>query len=137
MWYGITFTVGIILFGIGLKFLNDRLSFLKKGEKASATVIELERSTDSDGGWVYKPVFKFSTRSKREVIYRGYFSSSPAGWRIGDVANVVYDVDDPDEVKVLTYFGTFGLPVVLLAVSLPFLLIGGGYFIAERFFKTL
>lgn len=136
MWYGMAFIVGIILFAVGVKFLNDRLSFLKKGERAFATVIELERSTDSDGGYVYKPIFRFSTPNKKEVIYRGYFSSSPAGWRIGDVANVVYSVDNPDEVKVLTYFGTFGIPVVLLAVSLPFLLVGGGYFLAERFFTS-
>lgn len=136
MWYTITLIVGAILFIAASKFLKDRLAFLKSGERTVATVIELERSSSSDGGYTYKPIFKFSTHKKEEVVYTGYFSSSPAGWNVGEEAGVVYNADNPEEVKVLTYFGTFGLPLILFCISLPFLLIGGGYFVAQHFFKS-
>jgi hypothetical protein len=135
MWYGLTLAVGALLFILAVIFFNQRLSLLKYGERTVATVIELERSS-SDGGYVYKPIFKFRTHDRREIIYRGYFSSSPATWEVGEKANVVYKADDPNKVKVLTYFGTFGLPVILFAISFPFIIIGGGYYVVQTFFKS-
>ena len=136
MWYTITLIIGIILFIAASKFLKDRLAFLKNGERTVATVIDMERSSSSDGGYTYKPIFKFSTHKKEEIIYTGYFATSPPAWEVGEEAAVVYTADNPNEIKVLTYFGTFGLPIILFAISMPFLVIGAGYFITQNFFRN-
>lgn len=135
--------VGVILLVIALKVLADRLSLVKTGEKTVATVIGLEesRSTRKRNGRTrervtYKPIFKFFTTGNREVIYRGYFSSShPGAWRVGDQIKIVYNASNPTEAKVLTYAGTFLLPVFLLAVAFLCILISGGYYLAQNIFS--
>jgi hypothetical protein len=48
---------------------------------------------------------------------------------------IVYHPDDPSTAKPLTYFGVFGWSILLMAVSMPLLVIGGGYYIAPYFLK--
>jgi hypothetical protein len=136
MWYGITLVIGLIILIIALFILKERIQFLKQGEKATATVVDILRIKDSEGD-TFKPIFKFKTNSNQEIIYDTYFSSSPPGWKMGDEATVVYDSHNPEKAKILTYFGSFGVVIILLSISLPLITIGGGYYIAQKVFSTL
>jgi hypothetical protein len=110
------------------------MAFINKGGRAKATVTELEKMTDSDGT-TYKPVFKFKTSLNQEIIYRHNISSSPPEWKVGDETTILYDSDDPQKVKLLSYFGLFRWTIILMAIAMPLIVIGGGYYIAQSFLK--
>ena len=134
MWYSITLAVGVALLIISLLTLKKSLAFLRNSNRAIGTVIELERISDSDGT-TYKPVFKFNAATGPEVIYKQSSSSNPPGWDVGEEATIAYDPNNPNEARLLTYFGTFSWAIVLMALAMPMLVVGGGYYLAQQFLK--
>jgi len=68
MGYTITLGIGIILLGISLVMLNSSIQFIKNESRATATIIEIEKFSDSDET-TYKPVFKYFTYANEEIIY--------------------------------------------------------------------
>ena len=134
MWYSITLAVGVTLLIISLLTLKKSLAFLRSSNRAIATVIELERISDSDGT-SYKPVFKFKAATGQEVIYKQSSSSNPPGWEVGEEATIAYDANNPNEARLLTYFGAFSWTIVLMALAMPMLVVGGGYYLAQQFLK--
>lgn len=134
MIYKILVAAGVILFLLAVYFFNKSVRFIKTGERATATVIELVKSTGGKST-SYKPVFKFKTALNQEVIYRHNVSTSPPAWKIGEEAVIVYDSNNPQKAKLLTYFGSFGLSVILLALAMPLIVIGGGYFFSQSYLR--
>lgn len=136
MGYAITLTIGIIILIISLFLLKKSIAFIRNGEHAIATVIELKENKDSDGT-TYYPIFKFTTANNEEIIYKYNASTSPPSWSIGEHATIAYDSNNPKRAKLLTYFGAFIWTVVLMAIAMPLIVIGGGYYIAQSFLKEL
>ncbi|RYY58927.1 MAG: DUF3592 domain-containing protein [Chitinophagaceae bacterium] len=134
MWYGIILAIGLILAAIGLYLFKNSLGFIRNSERATGTVINLEPVRDNDGT-TYRAIFTFKTMANREVVYRQNGSSSPAGWRVGETAQFAYRSDNPEAAKLLTYWGSFLGTVILLALAMPLIVIGGGYFFAQQFLK--
>lgn len=130
MWYNLSLIVGGVLLVISLILFRNSLLFLRTSSRAAATVIEIEKSSDSDGD-SYTPIFRFYTAMNQEMTYRPSFSSNPPGWEIGEETTIAYDPDDPVNARLLTYWGTFVGPIVLLAASLPFIVIGLGYHLTK------
>lgn len=133
MGYTITLFAGILLAIFAFFKFKQSMNFLKTGGRATATVIELETVHSSDGGPTYKPIFRFSTIKKQSVTYRHHTSSSPAAWDIGEKTTIVYDYENPENAKLLTYFGAFGWTIILLSIAMPCLVIGGGYLLAKPY----
>lgn len=134
MVYNIILLAGLILFGISLYFLKKSLDFLKSGTRTTAVVVQLHEKSDSDGR-TWAPVFEYKTHQNQKIRYNYPISSSPAAWTVGEEAAVVYDPNNPENAKVLTYFGTFGRAVIFMAIALPMLLIGGGYYLSLSYLK--
>lgn len=134
MWqYYIISAAGIILFVAALLSFRSTLSFLKKAEKATATVTSL-RIDDSDGE-VYMPLFIFRTRNNVEYTFELPEGTNPSAWSVGETETVIYDPEDPSSVSLYTYFRIFAWPLILICIALPLLVIGSGYFIAEKFLQ--
>ncbi len=134
MWqYYIILGAGVILFVAALLSLRSTLSFLKKAEKATATVTSLR--VDNSDGEVYLPVFTFRTQNNIEYTYELPEGTNPSAWSVGETETVIYDPDDPSSVSLYTYFRIFVWPLVLMSIALPLLVIGIGYFIAAQFLK--
>lgn len=134
MWqYYIILGAGVILFVAALLSLRSTLSFLKKAEKATATVTSLR--VDNSEGEVYLPVFTFRTQNNIEYTYELPEGTNPSAWSVGETETVIYDPDDPSSVSLYTYFRIFVWPLVLMSIALPLLVIGSGYFIAAQFLK--
>lgn len=134
MFYSITLTIGIVLLVISLFVFKASLTFIKESDRAIGTVIDLERIKNKDGA-TYKPIFKFKTKTNQEVIYRHFSSSSPPSWDIGEEATIAYDPNNPTTAKLLTYFGAFSWTIALMAISMPLIVIGGGYYVVQGFLK--
>ncbi len=134
MFYSISLTIGIILLVISLFIFKESLDFIKKSNRAIGTVIDLEKTSGSDGV-TYSPIFKFKTNTNQEIIYHHIASSSPASWFVGEEATIAYDPVNPNIARLLTYFGAFSWTIVLMAISMPLIVIGGGYFVAQTFLQ--
>lgn len=134
MVYVILLLVGIGLTAFALFKLRESLTMLRSGYSAEAMVVDLKVSSDSDGD-TYAPVFEFSTHDHQSVQYLEAVYSSPSSWSVGDHARIFYDPQNTQKVMVCTYWGMFRWPVILLAIAMPFLVIGGGYFITWRMLR--
>lgn len=134
MWYTLTLIVGVILLITSLVIFKRSLTFLRTSERAVGTVIQIETIHDSEGD-TFKPVFRFKTNLNEEMIHKHLFSSNPSNWKIGEKAILAYDRNNPSSVRVLTYFGTFSWTIILMAVSMPLIVIGGGYHLSHYFLK--
>ena len=127
-----------LILGLGLAFLvlsiysfHNTMVFLKKGNKAIATVVDLHRY-ESDGE-SFAPVFNFRTQDNLSITYELAEGTDPPAWEIGETVTVIYDPADPSKVSLYTYFRLFIWTLVLLSIALPLLVIGVGYFIATKF----
>ncbi|MNU24531.1 hypothetical protein D3C71_128560 [compost metagenome] len=126
MGYYLTFFAGLIILFISILFLGKSVRFQDNGIRTTGKVVEIFVNEDSDGD-TYSPVFEFTDIQQRVIRYKYYVSSSPAAWDLGDEATLVYNPDNPKEVKICTYYGLYGTAVTLIAIAMPFLVIGGGY----------
>lgn len=134
MWqYYFILGAGVILFVAALLSLKSTLLFLKKAEKATATVTSL-REFESDG-IVFSPFFTFHTRNNIEYTYELPEGTNPSAWSVGETETVIYDPDDPSSVELYTYFRIFAWPLILISIALPLLVVGAGYFIAAQWLK--
>ncbi|WP_461087427.1 DUF3592 domain-containing protein [Spirosoma gilvum] len=134
MVYSIMLLVGIVLVGISASLFSKAVVLIKSGSRTIATVDRLEKEK-SKKGYTYRPVFKYNTISGQEVYYSYMFAASPPDWEVGEKVTVVYNASDPDNPVILTYFGAFGWAVIWLAVAMPLLIIGGGYFLSQLYLK--
>ena len=134
MWYSITLIIGIVLALVSLFFFKKSLDFLKASNRAIATVVELQEISDSEGR-SYKPVFEFKTVTNQVVRFMNATPSNPPAWYIGEETTIAYDSNDPAKAKVMTYFGTFNVSIVLLSIAMPLIVIGGGYFATKIFLR--
>lgn len=130
MGYSITFIIGIVFLSFSVSYIRKAISFVNKSEKAVGVVTSVVKESDNDGGYTYRPIFTFQTGRNQEVTYRHTVTSSPASWKEGEEATIIYNPDNPKEARLYTYFGVFGTAVVLMAIAMPFLVIGGGYFLS-------
>lgn len=137
MWYTISLIIGLILLITGIYFVKERMDFLEKSSIAIGTVTELRQWENSEGTRLSKPIFKFKPGSKQEVLYEHNFSSNPPAWKVGDKANIAYDSTDPRKAKLLTYFGTFDVAIILIAAALPLIFIGVGYYCTQYIFRSM
>jgi hypothetical protein len=135
MLYNITLGVGVLIIVIALFVFKQSLNFLKTAQRAEAVVVDIKKKVGGKGGTMYTPVFGFKTLDNREITYTPNWSSSYTSWKIGDVATIAYDADNPEKVRLVTYFGAFSLAIILLAIAMPLIVVGGGYYLAQPFLK--
>ncbi len=118
--------LGILLFIISIIWLRRILRFVKNAERAIGKVIELKEKPD-DGGYLYSPVFKFSTARQEVYVYHYPVASAPSDWSLGDELIFIYHPDAPAESKPFTYTLIFRWPILLLAIGITLMVIGAGY----------
>jgi len=132
MWqYYIILALGLVFLVAAIFSFRHTVEFLKNGNKATATVIDL-RMYESEGE-VYAPVFTFLTSDNQLVTYELPEGSDPPAWEIGETETIIYDPSNPSNASLYSYFRLFIRTLVLVSIALPLLVIGAGYFIAERF----
>ncbi|MBN8825518.1 MULTISPECIES: DUF3592 domain-containing protein [unclassified Spirosoma] len=135
MGYLITFLVGAGLLILSVSKFSKAINLIQSGHRVMAVVDRLEKEK-SKKGYTYRPIFKYQTMSGQEVWHSYMFAASPPDWEVGEKATIVYQASDPENPVILTYFGAFGWAVIWLAVAVPLLIVGGGYFLAQFYLKS-
>ena len=103
-------------------------ALVRSGQRASAVVIRMISvySNHSNGhDTMYKPVFEFTTTSSQKEHYIHHVSSRPPGWKVGDTATIIYDIKQPQNAILLSFWGIYGPAVIVFALAFAFLVAGG------------
>jgi hypothetical protein len=129
--YGGLLMVGIVLVYFAVKQYNKTSDLLTHGIKTKATVIDLIK-IHSDDGYTYKPVFEYFDETDKRREFKSSISSSPAPYKVGEQVKIIYNTDDYDEVKTISYWGLYRWTIILLSIASPLLIIGGGYFLYSK-----
>lgn len=131
-----TLAVGLLSLTIGISLVCMRVSQIKAGIVTKATVLRVERKIAGDDV-MYRPVVRFINYRNERMIFKPAGYSADNNWLTGEMVRLHYIKDRYENVSMLTYWKTFGVPLHFLCIALVSLLIAGGEFLADRFFKTL
>lgn len=131
------FIIGLVLLTLAFRLLKTRIAFIKKGNRAIATVIEIKEYQDSEKDKAYSQVFKFTTYDNEEIIFEIPDSTSKKIRATGDEIKVVYDGVNPHKKILLTHFNVFAIPILLVTLALLLLFISGAYFLSQFYFNSL
>jgi hypothetical protein len=126
--YGALLLISLVLMYFANYHFVKTKRLINSGIKTKATVVKMITVNDSDGD-TYKPVFEYYDKSKNLQTFESNVSSSPPSYRVNDKVQIIYNPQDKDEIKVVSYWGLHRWSIILFAISLPFLVIGAGYFL--------
>lgn len=132
--HGILVLIGLILLVSGVRLFQSSRKFLETGIKTKATVIEnipVQSYDHTQTYNLYAPLLEYDVKGKKET-YTPSTRSNPPAYDIGEKVTIVYSQKNPKDVRIVSYWGIYIGSNIFLALGLPMLLIGGGYFL----FKT-
>lgn len=113
---GLFFLVGGgVLTFIAYDFMNNALP-------ATGSVVSVEVNYGDDSV-TYQPVIRYIDYEGRKQRGQTFMSSSNYNFDVGSKVDILYDIRDPEVLRVDTWFATWGFGVMLLAASLvPFII---------------
>lgn len=111
-------------------------SFVRKGQKVKAVIVNTIKYTDNEDGDHYIPLYKFRTAEGQEYTYEGSSDTHPV-WKNGNETVLMYAPDDPANARPITFWGLFKTPVVLGMIALPLLFAGISYFATASYLKQV
>lgn len=115
------FAVGVVALLVSAGVLVWTIQFVARAERATGTVTEVVRETDSEGDDVFYPVVRFTTPEGAEIEFKSSSGSAPASHSEGDQVDVLYDPDDPDDARLSGFFDLWLFPIVGLALGAGFI----------------
>ncbi len=129
--YTFLLLAGIILAGLAFWQYKKTQNLLLVGAKVPATVVQLITVYDSEGD-TYKPVFEYKTLEGETRRHTSNSASRPPSWKVGEMTELIYDPQNENRIKLVTYWGLYGWVIGLLLAASPFLVISLGYFLYVR-----
>lgn len=85
-----------------------------KGEITTGKVVELDESSDSDGGCcVYTPIIEFQVNGQT-YRFDGDNASYPPAYQIGETVPVIYDPEDPDTAQINKWSERWLFPIIII-----------------------
>jgi hypothetical protein len=122
---GIVFgLVGSLLFVIGVFLWIRTRAFVSSSQEVKGTVIRMLSTSGSEGGTVYAPVFKFTTIQGKVIEVEEKVYSSPAGFSVGEVVDILYDPQNPGNARAKKWFSLYFTPLLLSGMGAIFACIG-------------
>lgn len=118
--------LGLILLYYAYYHYTKTTNLISSGVKTTATVVRL-MEVNSDDSYTYKAVFEFTDGNEINYELTSSVSSNPPMYQVGERVKVVYNAKDPNEVKVVSFWGLYAWSVVLFCIACPLIIIGGGY----------
>lgn len=121
---GFFLLVGIGMFIWSVYWFNSRVNELDTYTLTTGTVVELEKSRDDEGGWVYSPNVSFKDKNGVEYIYNSGHASDPPSYEIGEKVELYYNSADPGDAFINSFIEKWMLGIVLVIVGLVLVPIG-------------
>ncbi len=118
---GIVFgLVGGLLFVIGIFLFIRTRAFISSSQEVKGTVIRMLSSSGSEGGTVYAPVFKFTTIQGQVMEVEEKVYSSPPGFSVGEVVDILYDPQNPGNARAKKWSSLYFVPLLLSGMGAIF-----------------
>ncbi|WP_415903900.1 DUF3592 domain-containing protein [Neptuniibacter sp. QD48_55] len=116
------------LIGLGLLILafvlfTNTKSFLETAVTAEGTVIELRASRSSDS-LTYHPVVSFVTNEGQQVTFSSSAGSNPPSYSQGEVVEVLYQANSPQDAKINGFFTLWGGATIVAGLGAVFFIVG-------------
>lgn len=129
----ILIAVAVICFVVaGILYYRTK-SFIDRAERVQGAVVDYEVSSGSSST-MYYPVVEFVTKDGREIVWHSNTGSNSTGFKIGEKVRVLYDRDDPEEAKIVTFWQLWLGTFIAAALGFLFGLLGAAFtFAASRF----
>lgn len=125
---------GLFLLGIGLLILaiwqyGKTKILLRTGVRTEATVTEnLLVESDHGKSMMYQPIMEYLVNGITQK-YVSTMKSNPPAYAIGEKVAVIYAADNPQDARIVSYWGLHLTSIISLAFAMPLLTICGGYFL--------
>lgn len=120
--------IGLALLVLGIiSFINAR-RLMTTGDLVQATVVENIPSRGNEGGTMYTPLMEYSIDGSVRS-FSPTARANPPAYAIGEKVSLIYDPHNSSDIRIRSYWGVYLGSNILLAVALPMILIGIGYFL--------
>lgn len=119
---------------VGLALAYRSVHFFKNGEKVMAEVVDQHVSRDTDGADTYAPVFEYALRNHEVVRHQYWVHTEPATWKVGDRVPLIYNKENPQKVRLVSYFGLFRWSVISVSAGAICIVVGLGYVLFQNYF---
>lgn len=126
VFYSTLFALGSVLTYFAWMQYKESQKLLNKGEHSTAKVIAYETSSSKKGKH-YASIFEFKDHTQNLITFTSSINSSPPTHDIGEMVTIVYNKNNPYDVKVISFWGLYRWSVILLMLASPLLVIGGSY----------
>ncbi|RFS21866.1 DUF3592 domain-containing protein [Chitinophaga silvatica] len=131
MVYKLMLVVGVIFLAISIYEFKRTIDFLGKSTRAIGTVTSLE---ENDGA--YSPIFEIEIKNDNPVTYCLPAASNPSAWVVGEKATFLYDPQHPDSPRMMSYFWIFSWSLFFIAIAIPLIIFGSGYFLLNPMLRS-
>ncbi len=125
--------VGVFGF-IGVSFviiasftLRSEINFRRGAVSAPGVVVDLEPTTGSKGGTLYKPVFTFVDNNDRPHRVVGGVASSPPSFHRGEGVTVLFRPENPEEAHIDSFMEAWLMPLIFGSIGTIFTGIAAGF----------
>jgi len=118
----IFFLAAIFTFG-GFALLRKLNRLKRTGRQAVATVIDNQRSTDSEGTDGYTPKAVFHTDKHEQITI--WLSTGRRPARLGKKVDILYDPNKPGEAEENSFFRMVIVPWLIIVTGLAGLMLAG------------
>jgi hypothetical protein len=127
----------LLALGIGLLLLSYHFhgkteAFLQTAQRAPGRVVDLRVTDSSDGETTYAAVVTYTDDRGRNFTFKDSLSSTPPMYAVGQIVNVLYNAEHPDEAGIDRGIWNYWL-TALLGVPGAALLMCGVYQARKRF----
>ena len=123
--------VGALLLIVGIILWTNTRMFVARAQQVKGTVDHLKYRHGSDGQ-ESAPVFKFKTLKGETIEFGSYIYSDPPEFMAGQVVDILYDPQNPQQARVNKGSNLYFLPLLLAGLGLLFLGTGVALSISGR-----
>jgi hypothetical protein len=105
--------VWMILLGVAVYVGRGSWELKQEGSSVTGTVVSLREVDETDNtGVTYAPVINYDVQG-RTYTYESSNSSDPPAYEVGEKVTLLYRPENPEEVRVNTWFDLWFLPAML------------------------
>lgn len=120
--------IGLALLMLGIVSFSRARRLMTNGSLVQATVVENIPSRGSEGGTMYTPLMEYSIDGSVSS-FSPTAKANPPAYAVGEKVNLIYDPNNNNDIRIRSYWGVYLGSNILLAMALPMVLIGIGYFL--------
>jgi hypothetical protein len=117
----IIFAIPTLFFLMGLGFLADAFIFVSDAQSTRGQVVEISRSYDDEGGVSYTPTIRYRRSDGRAFEAETHIASGNYDYDIGDRVDILYAFNDPEVVRIDSFFSLYGIGLIFTIIGGVFL----------------